>query len=423
VDEARAGLIERFALSEIQAKAILEMRLMRLTGLEREKVQEEYNGLIIQIADYKDILANESRRRSILKDELLDIRNTYGDERRTKITHADGEISIEDMIPNDEVVVTISHLGYVKRTRSDEFKSQGRGGKGSKGSKTRDADYVEHLFVADTHNYLLLFTEQGRCFWLRIYEIPEASKNASGRVIQNIIALPKDDQVKAYIIVKDLSDPAFLEANNILFCTKKGIIKKTNLEAFSRPRTNGINAITINEGDTLLSAVLTDGQQDVFLANKGGRSIRFNESKVRSMGRNAAGVKGMTLDGKDDEVVGMICISQEDETTTIFVVSEKGFGKRSETDEYRITNRGGKGVKTLNITKKTGPLFAIKGINDDDDMVITTMNGIVIRIEADEFRIMGRATQGVRVINIDDNDAISDLAIIKDARGHGDEEE
>lgn len=423
VEEAKDGLMSQFKLSEIQAKAILEMRLMRLTGLERDKVQMEYDELIKKIADLQDILSNEVRRRSILKDELQELKKDFGDERRTEITHADGEISIEDMIPNDEVVVTISHLGYVKRTKSAEFKSQSRGGKGSKGSKTRDADYVEHLFIAQTHNYLLLFTEQGRCFWVRVYEIPETSKNATGRVIQNIIALPKDDNVKAYIIVKDLTDKEFLDNNFIMFSTKKGIIKKTSLEAFSRPRTNGINAITINEGDTLLEAKLTDGDNEVFLANKGGRSIRFDESKVRAMGRSAAGVKGITLDDDKDEVVGMLCISSMDNETTVFVISELGYGKRSGKDEYRITNRGGKGVKTLNVTDKTGPLMAIKSIKDDDDLIITTKKGIVIRIEADQFRVMGRATQGVKVINIDKKDSIADIGVIRDARGMSDEEE
>lgn len=422
VETARNGLISNFNLTEIQAKAILDMRLMRLTGLERQKVQDEYDQLMIKINDLKDILSNEKRRRSILTEELIEIKNQFGDERRTEITHAAGDISIEDMIPNDEVVVTISNLGYVKRTKSDEFKSQSRGGRGSKGSKTRDTDYVEHLFIANTHNYLLLFTEKGRCFWLRVYEIPEASKNASGRVIQNIIALPKDDNVKAYIIVKDLKDEDFLANNYIMFCTQKGIIKKTKLESFSRPRVNGINAITINDGDQLLEAKLTDGNNDVFIANRGGRSIRFDESKVRSMGRSAAGVKGITLDGPEDKVVGMVCTSQQDLSTSIFVVSENGYGKRSDKDEYRKTNRGGKGVKTLNVTDKTGELIAIKGITNDDDLIITTKGGIVIRIKSSDFRIMGRATQGVKVINVDKKDSIADIGVIRDARGEDEEE-
>ncbi|MEL6389718.1 MAG: DNA gyrase subunit A [Bacteroidota bacterium] len=423
VDDAREGLMSRFELSEVQAKAILEMRLMRLTGLERDKVQNEYNELQVTIADLKDILANESRRRGIIKDELEEIEGSYGDERRTRITHADGEISIEDMIPNDKVAVTISNLGYIKRTKSQEFRSQSRGGKGSKGSKTRDTDFVEHMFIAHTHNYLLLFTEKGRCFWLRVYEIPEASKNASGRVIQNIIALPKDDRVRAYIIVKDLTDHEFLDANYIMFCTKNGVIKKTPLEAFSRPRTNGINAITIRDDDQLLEAKLTNGAHDVFLANKGGRAIRFAEEKVRSMGRSAAGVRGITLDEGADEVVGMVCLDAMAEDTSIFVISENGYGKRSSIDDYRTTNRGGKGVKTLSVTDKTGDLVAIKAVSDDDDLMITTKNGIVIRVEGDQFRVMGRATQGVRVINIDAKDGIADVAVVRDVRGENAEEE
>lgn len=412
VEEARDGLISTFELSDVQARAILDMRLMRLTGLEREKVQAEYDELLIKIADFQDILANESRRRKLLKDETTEVRDNYGDARRTEITHADGEIAIEDLIPNEQVVITISHLGYIKRTRSDEFKSQGRGGRGSKGSKTRDADFVENIFIADAHNYLLLFTEMGRCYWLRVYEIPEASKNASGRVIQNIISLPSDDAVKAYIIVEDLTDPQFLDHHFIMFCTKKGVIKKTNLEAFSRPRSNGINAITINEGDTLLEAKLTTGNSEIFLANKGGRAIRFDENKVRAMGRSAAGVKGITLDNDADEVIGMVCTDPDDHETSIFVVSKNGFGKRSAKEDYRKTNRGGKGVKTLNITKRTGELLAIKALKDEEDIMVTTENGIVIRIDATEFRIMGRATQGVKVINVGESDNISDLTVV-----------
>ena len=368
-------------------------------------------------------MSNEGRQRSILKEEILEIKETFGDGRRTDITHADGEISIEDMIPNEEVAVTISSLGYIKRIKSGEFKTQARGGRGSKGSKNRNTDFVEHLFIANTHNYLLFFTEQGRCFWLRVYEIPEASKNASGRVIQNIVALPKDDKVRAYIIVKDLTDNEFLNSHYIMFCTQKGVIKKTSLEAFSRPRTNGINAITIREGDQLIEAKLTNGTQDIFLSNLGGRAIRFPEAKVRSMGRSAAGVRGMTLDGDHDRVIGMICVSPTDPDKTIFVVSEHGNGKRSSVEDYRVTNRGGKGVKTLNVTEKTGALVALKVISDDDDLMITTKNGIVIRMTADQFRVMGRATQGVKVINVDNDDSISDVAVIRDARNAGDEEE
>ena len=426
VDEAQNGLMAKFSLSERQAKAILEMRLMRLTGLERDKVQNEYNELLKKIADLKDILANESRQKGILKEELQEVLEVYGDERRTEITHALGEISIEDMIPNDEVIVTISRLGYIKRIKSDEFRSQGRGGRGSKGSKNRNEDYIEHIFVANSHNYLMFFTEQGRCFWLRVYEIPEASKNSTGRVLQNIIAIPKDDKVKAYMKVTDLTDKEFLQSHYVMFCTKKGVIKKTSLEAYSRPRTNGINAITINEGDTLLEVKLTSGNSEILLANKGGRAIRFPEEKVRSMGRNAAGVKGITLDGPEDEVVGMLCAEQGDEDQTVFVISEKGYGKRSAIDDYRITNRGGKGVKTLSVTEKTGNLVAIKSLKDDDDVMVSTKRGIVIRIAADEFRVMGRATQGVKVINIDNKDNIADVDVLRDARNNGeknDEEE
>lgn len=422
VDDARNGLMEKFTLTEIQAKAILEMRLMRLTGLERDKVQQEYNEIMAKIADLKEILENEGRRRSILKEEILEVKQTFGDERRTGIIHSDGEISIEDMIPNDKVAVSISHLGYIKRTKSAEFRSQTRGGKGSKGSKTRDADFVEHLFIAHTHNYLLLFTEQGKCFWLRVYEIPEASKNSTGRVIQNIISLPKDDKVRGYIIVEDLKDKEFLDNHFIMFCTRDGVIKKTPLEAFSRPRTNGINAITIREGDQLLEAKLTNGHNEIFLANLGGRAIRFPEAKVRSMGRTAAGVKGITLDGKDDHVIGMVCVDPFNDATSIFVVSENGYGKRSAIDDYRITNRGGKGVKTLNVTDKTGALISIKGITDEDDLMVTTKNGIVIRIKGEDFRVMGRATQGVKVIDVGDKDRIADVAVVKNARGAEEEE-
>jgi len=423
VDEAKEGLMAKFSLSELQAKAILEMRLMRLTGLEREKVQKEYDELQIVIADLKDILGSEGRRNTILKEELIEIKDTFGDERRTEITHADGEISIEDMIPNEKVAVSISNLGYIKRTKSSEFRSQTRGGKGSKGSKTRDTDFVEHLFIAHTHNYLLLFTEKGRCFWLRVYEIPEASKNASGRVIQNIISLPKDDQVRGYIIVEDLKDEQFLDEHFIMFCTRDGVIKKTPLEAFSRPRTNGINAITIKDGDQLLEVKLTDGNSEIFLANKGGRAIRFPESKVRSMGRSAAGVKGITLDAGADEVIGMVCVDPQDEDKSVFVISENGYGKRSAVDDYRMTNRGGKGVKTLNVTDKTGFVISIKGVTDDDDLMVTTKNGIMIRIKGEDFRVMGRATQGVRVINVNKGDSIADVAVVKNARGDSDEEE
>lgn len=420
VDEAQSGLMSQFALTEIQAKAILEMRLQRLTGLERDKVRGEYDSLQKEIKRLKDILASETLRRDIIKEEMADIRQRYGDERRTEILAAEGEISIEDMIPNAEVVVTISRLGYIKRTKLDEYRLQGRGGKGARGSKTREADFVEHLFIANAHNYLLLFTEQGRCHWLRVFEIPEASKTATGRVIQNILSLPKDDWVRAYIIVEDLNDEDFINSHFILFGTHKGRVKKTLLEAFSRPRASGINAITINEGDQLIDARLTTGDSEIFLANRHGQAIRFEESRVRPMGRTAAGVIGMRLYDEDDCVVGLISISPgEMENHTVLVISEKGYGKRSKIGDYRLTNRGGKGVKTMQVTDKTGQLITIKAVSDDDDLMITNRSGIVIRMPVSDIRVMGRATQGVRVISLGEEDIIADIAVIR----NGDEEE
>ncbi|MDX1685107.1 MAG: DNA gyrase subunit A [Saprospiraceae bacterium] len=413
VEDARNGLMSKFELSEIQAKAILDMRLQKLVGLEQEKLQQEYDELQKKIANLEAILASEDLQKEVIKDELKEVREQYGDDRRTDITFAEGEISIEDMIPNEEVVVTISHLGYIKRTKIDEYRVQGRGGRGSRGSKTRDEDFIEHLFVGHNHNYLLLFTEQGKCYWLRVYEIPEASKTATGRVIQNVINLPKDDKVKAYINVEDLTDEEFLNSRNVIFATKRGVVKKTSLEAFSRPRTNGIIAITINEGDQLLEVKLTTGDNEILLANRHGRAIRFEEDKVRTMGRTAAGVKGMTLDDETDEVVGMICVEPDNETDTILVISERGNGKRTEVEEYRLTNRGGKGVKTLNVKKKTGDVIALKSVAEDDQLMITNESGIVIRIAVSDIPIMGRATQGVRVIKLGDEDKIADVAVIK----------
>lgn len=404
-------------LSEAQAKAILEMRLQKLTGLERDKVKAEYEELQKRINDLRAILASEELQRNIIKEELSEIKEKYGDERRTEISYtADGEISIEDLIPDEEVIITISHLGYIKRTPISEYKTQSRGGRGSRGSKTRDEDFVEHLFMATTHNYLLLFTEQGKCQWLRVYEVPEASKNSGGRVIQNILAIPKDDKVKAYIIIKDLADQEFLDNHFIVFGTKNGLIKKTSVEAFSRPRAGGIIAITINEGDQLLEARLTNGNNEIFIANREGNAIRFNENTVRAMGRSAAGVRGISLN-KDagDHVVGMICLDPEDKDNTILVVSEKGNGKRSDFEEYRLTNRGGKGVKTMQITDKTGQLVAIKAVKEEDDLMIINRSGITIRMPVEDIRVMGRATQGVRVIRLDDADEIADVAVIKDA--------
>ncbi len=410
---ARNGLKSQFQLSEIQARAILDMRLQRLTGLEIEKVREEYEALKKLIDDLKDILANEERQRNIAKEELQEVKEKFGDERRTEITASAGEISIEDLIRKENVVITISHLGYIKRTPISEFRTQTRGGRGSRGSKTRDTDFVEHMFVADTHAYLLLFTEKGICHWLRVYEIPEASKTSSGRVIQNILSMPKEDKVKAYIKVEDLKDETFLENHFIVFSTKLGMIKKTAVSAFSRPRSNGIIAISINEDDTLLEAKLTNGENQILLANRSGYAIRFDEAKVRSMGRTAAGVRGMALSKDGDYVVGMICIDPADKETTALVVSENGYGKRTEMEEYRITNRGGKGVRTLMITDKTGELVTIKAVKEEDDLMITNRSGVMIRMNVSDIRVMGRATQGVRVMKLGGQDMIADIAVIR----------
>jgi len=412
VEIARNGLMEKFGLSEIQAKAILEMRLSKLTGLEIDKVQEEYDELQKVIAHLNAILGSNEMQKDIVKEELAEVRETFGDERRSEISYADGEISIEDLIKNEEVVITISNLGYIKRTPVTEYRRQGRGGRGSRGAKTRDTDFVEHLFTAKTHNYLLLFSEQGRCHWLRVYEIPEAGKNSAGRVLQNIVALPKNDKVKAYIKIENLKDEDFIENNYIIFCTKKGVIKKTSVESFSRPRANGINAITIREGDTLFEAKLTNGENEILMGVKSGRAIRFPEAKVRPMGRSAAGVRGILLDDEDDAVVGMISVDPSDESRTVLMVSEKGYGKRSKLEEYRRTNRGGKGVKTLQVTPKTGYLATIKSVNEEEDLMITNRSGITIRISASDMRVMGRATQGVKVIRIDEGDSIADIAVI-----------
>jgi DNA gyrase subunit A len=416
VEDARNGLMERFELSERQARAILEMRLQKLTGLEREKVKQEYEELQKLIAYLKSILDSEQMQRDIVKEELLEVKEKYGDERRTEISYSDGEISLEDMIPQEDVLITISHLGYVKRTKVSEYRTQTRGGRGSKGSKTRDTDFIEHMFVANTHNYLLLFTEMGKCYWLKVYEIPEASRTSSGRAIQNILQLPKEDKIKAYIKITDLKDEEFVNNHYIVFCTRNGLIKKTLVEAFSRPRTAGIIAITINEGDQLLEAKLTDGKQDILLASRSGRAIRFQEEKVRSMGRSAAGVRGISLvPGKEDAVVGMISVDPESGNEfSILSVSDLGNGKRSALEEYRITNRGGKGIKTFQLTPKTGPLAAIKAVQEDDDLMITSRSGLVIRMEVSDIRVMGRATQGVRVIRLQESDEIADVAVVRD---------
>jgi len=414
VEEAKERLMEFLDLSEIQAKAILDMRLQKLVSLEMEKLRNEYQELLALIADLKDILVNEGRQRSIIKAELSELREKYGDERRTDMTFADGEINIEDIIPNEEVVVTISHLGYIKRTNSREYKTQGRGGRGSRGSKTRDADFLEHIFVANNHNYLLFFTERGRCFWLRVFEIPEGSKTSSGRVIQNIVSIPKDDRIRAYIRVEDLTDEAYINSHYIVFATKNGVVKKTLLEAYSRPRVNGIIALNIRDEDQLIEAKLTDGDMNIMLTNKFGRAIRFNESKLRDMGRSAAGVRGMNIDlNAGDEIIGMVIDDPSDADKAIMIISENGFGKRSQVDEYSIINRGGKGMKSMQITDKTGNVAAAKIVSELDDLLITTRNGIVIRLPISDVRIMGRATQGVKVIRLDDNDSIADVAVVR----------
>ena len=410
-EDARNGLMKEFELSQIQAKAILDMRLQKLTGLEIEKVRAEYSELMETIADLKDILADESRRMQIIKDELLEMREKYGDDRRTAIELDAGEINIEDLIANEEMVVTISSMGYIKRTPLTEYKSQSRGGVGNKGVKHRDKDFVEHLFVTMTHNYILLFTDHGRCFWMKVYEIPEGSKVSQGRAIQNLINIPSEDTVRAFVATGNLKDEEYVNNNYIVMCTKNGTIKKTSLEQYSRPRTNGINAITIKDGDQLLEAKLTNGTAEVLLAKKSGKAIRFNESGVRPMGRTASGVRGVRLENEQDEVIGMVCVNEnEDSDTSIMVVSEKGYGKRTDIGDYRITGRGGKGVKTLSITEKTGSLIAIKDVTDENDLMIITRNGIAIRMKMEDVRVMGRATQGVRLIKIRENDNIASVA-------------
>jgi DNA gyrase subunit A len=408
---AREGLMSTFGLSDIQARAILDMTLRRLTGLERDKIKDEYEALMKLIDYLNSILADEGLRMQIIKDELIEIRDKYGDERKTEIIHSSAEMLTEDFIEDEEVVITISREGYIKRTPLTEYRRQGRGGKGSIGSNSRDADFIEHLLIASNHNYMLFFTESGQCFWLRVFEIPEGSRTSKGRAIQNIINIPKEENIKAYIKLINLKDKEYLENNFIIMCTKKGTIKKTSLEAYSRPRANGINAININDGDSLLEASLTSGNSEIVMALKSGRAIRFNESTVRPMGRTATGVRGISLDSETDEVVGMISI--DDPETTVLVVSEKGYGKRTDIDDYRVTNRGGKGVKTLNITEKTGNLVAIKGVTDKEDLMIINKSGIIIRIAISELRTMGRATQGVKLISLKENDEIASVAKIE----------
>ena len=416
-EEARDGLMTRFGLSEIQARAILDMTLRRLTGLERDKIKDEYAELMKQIEYLKSILADEGLRMQIIKDELTEIKEKFGDERKTEMVHSSAEMNTEDFIEDEDVVITISHEGYIKRTPLTEYRRQGRGGKGAIGSNSRDADFIEHLLVASNHNYMLFFTEAGRCFWLRVFEIPEGTRTSKGRAIQNIINIPKEENIKAYIKLTSLKDQEYLENNFIIMCTRKGTIKKTSLEAYSRPRANGINAININEGDMLLEANLTSGSSEIVMALKSGRAIRFNESTVRPMGRTATGVRGISLEDANDEVVGMISIDNPE--TTVLVVSEKGYGKRTDIDDYRVTNRGGKGVKTLNITDKTGKLVAIKGVTDKEDLMIINKSGIIIRIAVSELRTMGRATQGVKLITLKGDDEIASVAKIE----HDDSEE
>ena len=405
---AKEGLMNNFELSEVQAKAILEMRLQRLTGLERDKIRQEYEELQKLIAHLKQVLENESMRMDIIKEELLEIKNKYRDERRTEIVPNAEEFIPEDFYADDDMIITISHLGYIKRTPLTEFRTQSRGGVGSKGSETRDEDFLEHMFHATMHNTLLFFTEKGKCFWLKVYDIPEGTKTSKGRAIQNLINIEQGDKVKAYINVTTLDDPEYLKSNFIVLCTSKGIIKKTSLEAYSRPRQNGINAILIREEDALLQAKLTDGSHEVLIGIRSGKAIRFPENKVRPMGRNASGVKAITLGSASDNVIGMVCIKNTLETS-ILVVSENGYGKRTEVEDYRITNRGGKGVKTINITEKTGKLIAIEDVTDKDDLMIINKSGITIRLSVSQLRIMGRATQGVRLINLRNGDSIASI--------------
>ncbi len=407
-DEARAKLIERFKLSEIQAKAIVEMRLRQLTGLEQDKLRAEYDELKLTIDDLKDILDKKERRMQIIKDELAVIKEKYGDERKSVIEYAGGDLSIEDMIPDEKVVITISHAGYIKRTSLTEYKTQNRGGVGQKGSTTRNEDFLEHLFVGTNHQYMLFFTQKGKCFWMRVYEIPEGNKTSKGRAIQNLINIEQDDKVKAFVCTQDLKDETYINEHYVVMATKRGQVKKTSLEQYSRPRTNGVNAITIKEGDELLEAKLTTGNSQVMLALKSGKSIRFEEEKTRPMGRGASGVRGITLAHENDEVIGMVAVN--DAESNILVVSENGYGKRSSLEDYRITNRGGKGVKTISVTDKTGGLVAIKNVTDADDLMIINKSGIAIRLAVKELRVMGRATQGVKLINLKGKDSIAAVA-------------
>ncbi|NDB02847.1 MAG: DNA gyrase subunit A [Flavobacteriaceae bacterium] len=407
-DEAREKLIKRFELSDLQAKAIVEMRLRQLTGLEQDKLRSEFDDLMKTIEDYKDILDKKERRMGIIKDELIEVRDKYGDERRSQIEYSGGDVSITDLIPDEQVVITISHMGYIKRTPLTEYKTQNRGGVGQKASATRNEDFLEHLFVGTNHQYMLFFTQKGKCFWMRVFEIPEGSRTSKGRAIQNLINIEQDDKVKAFICTQDLKDEDYINNHYVIMATKRGQVKKTPLEQYSRPRTNGINAITIKEEDELLEAKLTTGDSQVMLAVRSGKAIRFEEEKTRPMGRNASGVRGITLGGPKDEVIGMITVDNHE--SDILVVSENGYGKRSSIEDYRITNRGGKGVKTISITEKTGGLVAIKNVNDNDDLMIINKSGIAIRMAVEDLRVMGRATQGVRLIKVREDDSIAAVA-------------
>ena len=412
-DEARKKLMNTYKLSEIQAKSIVEMRLRQLTGLEQDKLRTEHEELIKTIADLKDILDKKDRRMDIIKDELIKVKEKYGDERRSQIDYAGGDFSIEDIIPDEKVVITISHAGYIKRTPLTDYKIQNRGGVGAKASTTRDQDFLEYLFVGTNHQYMLFFTQKGKCFWMRVFEIPEGSRTSKGRAIQNLISIEQDDRVKAFICTQDLKNEDYINSHYVIMATKKGQVKKTSLEKYSRPRANGINAITIREGDELLQARLTNGNSQIFLAVKSGKAIRFEESKTRPMGRNASGVRGIRLANEKDELVGMVSVNDMD--TNILVVSQNGYGKRSDLEAYRTTNRGGKGVKTISITEKTGDLVTIKNVTDLDDLMIINKSGIAIRIAVSDLRVMGRATQGVKLINIKENDSIAAVAkVMKD---------
>ncbi|TSA38277.1 MAG: DNA gyrase subunit A [Porphyromonadaceae bacterium] len=419
-DEAKIGLMESFGLSELQAKAILELRLQRLTGLERDKIRQEYDELMTLIAYLKKVLEDQSLQMEIIKKELIEVREKYGDERRTEIVYASEDFNPEDFYADEDMVLTISHMGYIKRTPLTEFRTQTRGGVGAKGSNTRDEDFIVHLYIASMHNTIVFFTESGRCFWLKVYEIPEGTRTSKGRAIQNLLNIEQEDKVKAYLRVSDLTDQEYINNNYIILCTKKGVIKKTLLEAYSRPRQNGVNAITVKDGDQLLEARMTNGNHEILMAIKSGKAIRFHESTVRPVGRTASGVRGIRLAGENDEVVGMICVEKEEQD--ILVVSENGYGKRSSIQDYRITNRGGKGVKTINVTEKTGSLIALLAVTDDDDLMIINRSGITIRMEVAQLRIMGRATQGVRLINLKDNDTIASVAKVESDGEDGNED-